>query len=63
MSRQDAVGQGVSYVVFWRSAQQFGEEPFKICLTIYQKGVLQVSLKSIKMNKNYDHIPVPGDRA
>ena len=40
--KTSAAGRSVSYVVFWKCSEDFGEEIFKISLTIYQKGILQV---------------------
>ena len=45
------MGQGVSYAVFWRCVEEFGEEPFKINLTIYQKDILQAGLAIIKQQR------------
>ena len=40
--KTSATGRSVSYVVFWKCSEDFGDEIFKISLTIYQKGILQV---------------------
>ena len=54
---EDRVGRGVSYVVHWKCEEQFGEEIFKISLSIYNKDILQVSL-----TRKSQLILVPGER-
>ena len=39
---KNAIGKGVSYVIYWKCSEDFGQELFKVSLTIYQKDILQV---------------------
>ena len=41
-SVKNAIGKGVSYVIYWKCSEDFGQELFKVSLTIYQKDILQV---------------------
>ena len=47
-SKRNVAGKSVSFVVFWKCSEDFGEEIFKISLTIYQKGILQVNIRDHK---------------
>ena len=47
-SVKNAIGKGVSYVVYWKCSEDFGQELFKVSLTIYQKDILQVCGFSFK---------------
>ena len=41
-SLENAIGRGASYVIYWRCRKDYGNDPFKINLTVYDKDVLQV---------------------
>lgn len=43
-NKRNVAGKSVSFVVFWKCSEDFGEEIFKISLTVYQKGILQVDI-------------------
>ena len=45
---KNAIGRGVSYVIYWKCSEDFGQELFKVSLTIYQKDILQVCGFSFK---------------
>ena len=52
---KNAIGKGVSYVIYWKCSEDFGQELFKVSLTIYQKDILQVcrlEVPNIKDEKN-----------
>ena len=44
---KNAIGSGVSYVIYWKCSEDFGQELFKVSLTIYQKDILQVCVLSL----------------
>ena len=52
---KNAIGKGVSYVIYWKCSEDFGQELFKVSVTIYQKDILQVcrlEVANIKYEKN-----------
>ena len=46
----------LSYVVYWRGYKEFGDEIFKISLTVYQNDILQVVNSITKQRVRIIHV-------